>query len=86
MRSPLLKKLPGAVTVLCMVCALASSKLDWHWAAQEGLWLGVLAVFIWAVWDKDMPETRDQTARAAQPGLYEGSRYDGGAGGAGGDN
>ncbi len=81
MQRRLLKKLLGAATALCLICALLSSKMDWHWSVVAGLWGLGLAGLIWASWDKVMPQTRDETARAAQPGLYEGSQYDGSGGG-----
>ncbi len=80
MQSPLLKKLTGIATALCLICALLSSKMDWHWSVIAVLWGLGLAGLIWASWNKVMPQTRDETARAAQPGLYEGSQYGGGGG------
>lgn len=80
MQRRLFKKLFGMLTALCLICALLSAKLDWHWSAQAALWVSGLAGLAWATWDKAMPGLRDETARAAQPGLYEGSHYDGGGG------
>ena len=81
MRWHLFNKLLGAATVSCLIGALLSiPKMDWHWSVQALLWVSGLAGLIWATWDKALPDTRDETARAAQPGLYEGSQYDGGGG------
>ncbi|WP_299848923.1 hypothetical protein [uncultured Roseovarius sp.] len=81
MQRRLFKKLLGVLTALCLICALLSAKLDWDWSVQAAFWVSGLAGLIWATWDKAMPATRDETARAAQPGLYEGSHYGGGGGG-----
>ena len=83
MQRRFVRKLLGAATALCLICALLSARLDWHWSAQALLWVLGLAGLAWATWDKAMPPTRDETARAAQPGLYEGSQFDGGGGGDG---
>ena len=65
-------------TGLCLVAAIAASKLDAHWALRALLWVGALVGLGLAAWRKPIPESRDLTARAAQPGLYEGSSYGGG--------
>ncbi|MEO3417387.1 hypothetical protein AAFO92_22240 [Roseovarius sp. CAU 1744] len=54
--------------------------MDLHWVWRALLWGCGLAGLVWATWDKVLPEIRDETARAAQPGLYEGSHHNGGGG------
>ena len=80
MQRHLLKKALGVATAFCLIFAVLSAKLEWHWTARAGLWILGLAGLVWATWDKAMPAARDETARAAQPGLYEGSQYNGGGG------
>ncbi len=81
MRRHLLKKALGFATALCLICALVSSMMDWHWSAQAALWVLGLAGLAWATWDKALPPMRDETAKAGQPGLYEGGQFGGGSGG-----
>ena len=80
MRRRLFKRLIGLVTALLLLAAVLIIKLDWHWSLRAVLWISALAGLVWATWNKTLPETRDDTARAAQPGLYEGSQYGSGGG------
>ncbi len=88
MHEPLLRWIIGTLTGLCLVAAVLATKLDAHWALRTLLWLGSAAGLCFAVWREVLPETRDLSARAAQPGLMEGSSYGTGTGdniGGGGD-
>ena len=76
-REQIIRKLIGCAIGLCLIFAVAGTKMGWPWYGLAALWIAALGGIVWATWAKPMPDWRDPSQKGAGPGLYEGSQYGG---------
>ena len=79
-RAEFIRRAAGFAAGGCLIATVLGGQAGWPWSALAGLMV-LTGVCLAVVFGSDpMPETRDPTARAAQPGFTDGTP-DGGGGG-----